>query len=59
MLGPVLFVLYITPLSGIVGNHSVNHQLYANDTQLEKSIPSNGVQSFTRNLHSGTYDIKA
>ena len=39
VLGPILFVLYTTPLSDIIANHSVNHQLFANDTQLQKSAP--------------------
>ena len=34
VLGPILFVLYTTPLSNIIANHSVNHQLFADDTQL-------------------------
>ena len=59
VLGPVLFVLYTTPLSDIIANHSVNHQLFADDTQLQKSTPPNDVQSLTHDLQSCTDDIKA
>ena len=58
VLGPVLFVLYTTPLSDIIDNHSVNHQLFADDTQLQKSTPPNDVQSLTHDLQSCTDDIK-
>ena len=34
VLGPVLFVLYTTPLSDIIISHSVNHQLFEDDIQL-------------------------
>ena len=51
----VCFVHY----SGIIANHSVNHQLFADDTQLQKSTPPNDVQSFTHDLQSCTDDIKA
>ena len=37
LLGPVLFVLYTTSLSDIIAGHSVNHQLFADDTQLQIS----------------------
>ena len=57
VLGPVLFVLYTTPLSDIIANHSVNHQLFADDTQLQKSTPPNDVQSLTHDLQSCTDDI--
>ena len=59
VLGPVLFVLYTTPLSDIIASHSVNHQLFADDTQLQKSAPPNDVQSFTRDLQLCTDDIKS
>ena len=59
MLGPVLFVLYTTPLSDIIANHSVNHQLFADDTQRQKSSPPNDVQSVTHDLQSCIDDIKA
>jgi len=31
--GPLLFILYTTPLSTVISNSSANHQLYADDTQ--------------------------
>ena len=43
VLGPIFFVLYTTPLSDIIANHSVNYQLFADDTQLQKSAPLNEV----------------
>ena len=59
VLGPVLFVLYSAPLSDIIANHSVNHQLFADNTQLQKSTPPNDVQSLTHDLQPCTDDIKA
>ena len=34
VLGPLLFILYTTPLSTVISNSSAHHQLYADDTQL-------------------------
>jgi len=34
VLGPLLFILYTTPLSTVIYNSSAKHQLYADDTQL-------------------------
>ena len=58
VLGPVLFVLYTTPLSDIIANHSVNHQLFADDTQLQKSTPLSEVTNLTKELNACTDDIK-
>ena len=58
VLGPILFVLYITPLSDIIANHSVNHQLFADDTQLQKSAPLNEVTNLTKELNACTDNIK-
>ena len=45
--------------SDIIANHSVNHQLFADDAQLQKSTPPKDVQSLTHDLQSCTDDIKA
>ena len=58
VLGPVLFVLYTTPLSDIIVNHSVNHQLFADDTQLQKSAPLSDVTNLTTELNACTDNIK-
>ena len=34
VLGPILFIMYTTPLSSLISNSSVHHHLYADDTQL-------------------------
>ncbi len=36
--GPLLFTMYTSPLSSIIGRHQVCHQLYADDTQLYVSF---------------------
>ena len=58
VLGPILFVLYTTPLSNIIANHSVNHQLIADVTQLQKSAPLSEVTNLTKELNACTDDIK-
>ena len=58
VLGPILFVLYTTPLSDIIANHSVNHRLFADDTQLQTSAPPSEVTNLTKELNGRTDDIK-
>jgi len=48
VLGPILFSLYISPLSHLIAAHNLQHQQYANDTQLFIAIsPTDPTQSLT------------
>jgi len=38
VLGPLLFIMYTTPLSHLIKQQSLNHHLYADDTQLYITI---------------------
>ena len=54
-----LFILYTTPLSDIIAiNHSVNHQLFTDDIQLQKSAPLSEVTNPTKELNACTGNIK-
>ena len=47
VLGPLLYIMYTTPLSSFISNSPVSHHLYADDTQLYLSFSS---LSFTSNI---------
>ena len=39
-MGPILFILYTKPLSDLIQCHSTESQSFANNTQLQVSVPS-------------------
>ena len=39
VLGPIIFTMYIKPLSAIIESHSIIHQSFADDLQLQMSAP--------------------
>ena len=47
MLGPLLFSMFTSPLSSLIGNFPVSHKLYADDTQIYFSFSSS---SFDKGL---------
>src|SRR6218665_1139874 len=52
VLGPLLFILYTTPFSSIIKASSVDHHLYADDTQLFISFsPNSFSESIDHLLH--------
>jgi len=52
VLGPLLFVMYITPLSTLIFSCSLNHHLYADDTQLFLSFLPTHFDSSIDHLHN-------
>ena len=43
VLGPMLFTMYIKPLSAIIDSHSIIHNSFADDLQLQMSAPPDGI----------------
>ena len=57
VLGPVLFILYTQPLSGVISHHSVSHHMFADDTELYKS-DSFEVFTLAQTIESCVSDVK-
>ena len=58
VLGPIVFILYTTSLSNIIANNSLNHQFFADDTQLQKSAPLSEAINLIKQLSACTDGIK-
>ena len=59
MLGPILFILYTTPLSDIISSHSVLFHSYADDTQLQKSAKPSHVNELVQSMQACIQDVKS
>ena len=57
VLGPILFTLYIQPLSDMIHSHACDHHKYADDTQVSKGAPVSDFQSVLSNVESCIEDI--
>ena len=52
VLGPLFFVMYTTPISTLIFSCSLNHHLYADDTQLFLSFLPTDLDSSIDHLHN-------
>ena len=59
VLGPILFTMYIKPLSAIIDSHSIIHHSFADDLQLQMSAPPDRISELLHSLQSCICDFKA
>ena len=59
VLGPMLFTMYIKPLSAIIDSHSIIHHSFADDLQLQISAPPDGISELLHSMQSCISDVKA
>ena len=57
--GPMLFTMYIKPLSAIIDSHSIIHHLFANDLQKKISAPPDRISEILHSMQSCIRDINA
>ena len=59
VLGPMLFTMYIKPLSAIIDSHSIIHHSFADDLQLQMSAPPDRISELLHSIQSCISDVKA
>ena len=57
-LGPVLFVIYTSPLAGVIEKHSVLHHSYADDSQLQKSAAPSKISRLVQSMQNCVSDVR-
>ena len=57
--GPILFTMYIKPLSAIIDSHSIIHHSSADDLKLQMSAPPDRISELLHSIQSCISDVKA
>ena len=52
VLGPMLFTMYIKPLSAIIDSHSITHHSFADNIQLKMSAPPDKIYELLHSMQS-------
>ena len=58
-LGPMLFTMYVTPLSAIIDSYSIIHHSFADDLQLQMSAPPDRISELLCSMQLCLRDVKA
>ena len=58
VLDPMLFTMYIKPLSAIIDSHSIIHHSFADDLQLQMSAPPYRISELLHSMQSCISDVK-
>ena len=58
LLGPILFILYTQPLSDIIARNSVLHHMFADDTELYKSVSRDKILSLLNAMQRCVAGVK-
>ena len=59
VLGPMLFTMYIEPLSAIIDSHSIIHHSFADNLQLQISAPPDKIFEILHTMQSCMRNVKA
>ena len=59
VIGPILFTMYIKPLSAIIDSHSIIHHSFSDDLQLQMSAPPDRISELLHTMQSCICDVKA
>ena len=58
-LGPMLFTMYIKPLSAIIDSHTIIHHSFTDDMQLQISAPPDRISELLHSMQPCIGDVKA
>ena len=59
VLGPMIFIMYIKPLSAIIDSHSIIHHSFAEDLQLQMSATPDRISELLHSMQSCICDVRA
>ena len=59
VLGPILFTMYIKPLSAIIDSHSIIHHSFADDIQQQMSAPPDRISELLHSMQLCIGDVNA